>query len=119
MKVESTVSTTVKTSVRIELEDAEIVERWPGWTHTGKRVVPKRMSFAITDGEPGRLRIEGVVVKKDGTEGSQFTEYELWNGYRSMVGWVSEEWPGEREVKDEILRPLVEVAREELREVMG
>lgn len=111
MKTEVKVSRTVTETVIIELQDAEPIQDWAGWTHNGKTVQITRVKFEIRDGMLSGLTVAGTVLKKDGTPGSQTADYRISVGWR---GWDAVHSRGEGKISSQ-LEPYAELAREQLR----
>lgn len=101
----------VTETVIIEVQDAEPIEDWAGWTHWGKTVQINRLVFRVKGGMLGGLEVWGAVLKKDGTPGSQTADYRLPGGWR---GWDNPEYDGGSRIASQ-LQPYVELAREQLR----
>ena len=109
-------SKTTRIHVSIELEDAEAIESWPGFSYRGKRVQPEWMAFEVIrrDGRPdyvGPLSVGVRVYRKDGTLGSQHTDIAVFQWHEQL----------ERadKVLEELFRPLLAVARSEVQEVLA
>lgn len=111
--MKTTTSRHTRIRVNIELEDAEDIEGWRGFTYRGKRVRPERMSFEVSrmDDRPdyvGRLSVHGRVYRKDGELGAQRTE-------TAMFSWFDQRLEGDLEL---VLEPLLAVARAEAQQVL-
>ena len=111
--MKATTSRNTRIHTIIELEDAEAIESWPGFTHRGKRVQPERMTFEVSrmDGRPdyvGRLSVEGRTYRKDGELGAQ-------RASTAMFGWFEQRLEDDLEL---VLEPLLLAARAEAMKVL-